>query len=73
MAGPRGLTVNTWRYQMENSAAGTDITESFELADTPLVRRYWRIAGSARGGTNLNGMRATLEKLEAVSETGTGA
>jgi hypothetical protein len=34
------MTVNTWRYQLEPSAAGTDVTESFELADTPLLRGH---------------------------------
>jgi hypothetical protein len=69
VAGPGGATVNTWRYQMEPSAGGTDVTESFELADRPLLRLYWMAAGFARGRTNLNGMRVTLEKLKAVAES----
>ena len=52
--------MNTWRYQLEPGAGGTDVTESFELADRPLLRLYWMVAGSARGRTNLNGMRVTL-------------
>ena len=31
VAGPGGKTVNTWRYQLEPAADGTDVTESFEL------------------------------------------
>jgi hypothetical protein len=69
VAGPRGMTVNTWRYQLEPSAAGTDVTESFELADTPLMRLYWMAAGFARGRTNLDGMRVTLERIKAVTES----
>jgi hypothetical protein len=69
VAGPGGMTVNTWRYQLEPSAAGTDVTESFELANTPVLRLYWMIAGSARGRTNLDGMRVTLERIKAVTES----
>jgi uncharacterized protein YndB with AHSA1/START domain len=69
VSGPGGATVNTWRYQLEPSAGGTDVTESFELADTPLLRLYWMAAGFARGRTNRNGMRVTLEKVKAVTES----
>jgi hypothetical protein len=70
--GPGGKAVNTWRYQFEPSgdgAAGTDVTESFQLADTPILRLYWMIAGKARGRTNVNGMRTTLERIKAVAES----
>jgi uncharacterized protein YndB with AHSA1/START domain len=69
VAGPGGTTVNTWRYQLAPSAGGTDVTESFELADTPLLRLYWMLAGPARRRTNLNGMRVTLERIKAVTES----
>ena len=68
VAGPGGSTINTWRYQLEPGAGGTDVTESFELADKLPVRLYWMVAGRARGRTNLDGMRATLERIKAVSE-----
>ena len=42
-----------------NPARSTDVTESFELADTPLMRLYWMVAGFARGRTTLDGMRVT--------------
>ena len=46
------------------------MTESFELADTLPVRLYWMLAGPARRrGTNLNGMRVTLERIKAVTES----
>jgi hypothetical protein len=68
VGGPRGAILNTWRYQLEPSAGGTDVTESFELPRAPLTRLYWLIAGSARSRTNLDGMRTTLEKIKAVGE-----
>lgn len=67
--GPGGRTVNTWRYEFQSSGDGTDVTESFELADMPLTRLYWKLAGRARGRTNVNGMRTTLERIKAVAET----
>ena len=73
VGGPRGTTVNTWRYQLEPSAGGTDVTESFELPATFLTRVYWTIAGFARGRTNRNGMRVTLERIRAVVETAPAA
>ena len=69
VTGPRGMTLNTWRYQLEPRAAGTDVTESFELADKPVMRLYWMIAGFARGRTNLDGMRVTLERIKAATES----
>jgi Polyketide cyclase / dehydrase and lipid transport len=69
VAGPRATTLNTWRYQLEPSATGTEVTESFELTHTPLLRLYWMIAGAARGRTNLDGMRATLQRIRAVAES----
>jgi hypothetical protein len=67
---PGGKTVNTWRYEFHPAADGTDVTESFELADTRLLRLYWKLAGRARLRTNLNGMRVTLERIKAVAEAG---
>ncbi len=60
--------VNTWRYQLEAVGDGTAVTESFELARSPLLRLYWRVAGRAREKTNLEGMRATLERVKAEVE-----
>jgi uncharacterized protein YndB with AHSA1/START domain len=66
--GPGGKAVNTWRYRFEPSGDGTDVTESFELTDTPALRLYWKLAGRARGRANVNGMRTTLERIKAVAE-----
>jgi uncharacterized protein YndB with AHSA1/START domain len=70
VSGPGGTTANTWRYQLEHVAGGTDVTESFELPATLPNRLYWSVAGRARLRTNLDGMRATLEKIKAVAERG---
>jgi hypothetical protein len=64
-----GRSVNIWRYRFEPSGTGTDVTESFELVDTPLLRLYWALLGWARGRTNRNGMRTTLERIKAVAES----
>jgi hypothetical protein len=63
-----GKTSNTWRYRFQPSGDGVDVTESFELADTAPLRLYWKVLGRARGRTNVNGMRTTLERIRAVVE-----
>ncbi len=60
--------LNTWTYLLTASGDGTDVTESFRLADTPALRLYWKIFGRLRGRTNDKGMRATLEGVKAVVE-----
>jgi len=60
--------LNVWRYRIEPSGDGSDVTESFALANTPLLRLYWALLGWARGRTNRNGMRTTLERIKAEVE-----
>ena len=60
--------INTWRYQLESAGDGTDVTESFQLADSAPIRLYWALLGWARGKTNRNGMRTTLERIRAEVE-----
>jgi len=60
--------LNTWRYQLEPAGDGTDVTESFQLADTAPLRVYWTLLGWARGKTNREGMRTTLERIKAEVE-----
>jgi uncharacterized protein YndB with AHSA1/START domain len=60
--------INVWRYELEEQGDGTDVTESFQLAQTPALRVYWALLGWARGRTNRNGMRTTLEKMKAQVE-----
>ena len=69
-AGPVGFSTPGATSWNPGADGGTDVTESFELPSTPLTRLYWLIAGSARGRTNANGMRVTLEKMKAVVESG---
>jgi Polyketide cyclase / dehydrase and lipid transport len=64
-----GKPLNTWRYHLDPAADGVDVTESFELTSTPLLRLYWALLGWARGRTNVNGMRTTLERIRAVAES----
>jgi uncharacterized protein YndB with AHSA1/START domain len=66
--GPKAL--NTWRYLLEVNGDGTDVTESFELADKPAIRLYWMVLGPLRGKTNARFMRATLEAVKADVEAG---
>jgi len=68
--GPADKPLNVWRYRLEPSGDGTDVTESFELANTGLLRLYWTLLGWARGRTNRNGMRTTLERIRAEVESG---
>ena len=60
--------LNNWRYELTPSGAGTDITESFRLKDALGLKVYWALLGWARGKTNRNGMRATLERMKAELE-----
>jgi len=60
--------LNTWRYVLKPIEGGTAVTESFQLADTPPMRLYWMALGWARGRTNRNGMRTTLERIKAEAE-----
>jgi uncharacterized protein YndB with AHSA1/START domain len=70
--GPDGKAMNTWRYVLEPTADGTDVTESFELTPIWPLRLYWALLGWTRGRTNINGMRTTLERIKAVVEAEPG-
>ncbi len=60
--------VNTWRYELKPAGTGTEVTESFRLANTAATRAYWYLLGSRRGKTNREGMRTTLERIKAQVE-----
>jgi len=60
--------LNVWRYRLEPAGDGTDVTESFELANIVFLRVYWALLGWSRGKTNRNGMRTTLERVKAEVE-----
>jgi hypothetical protein len=67
---PGGTPVNIWRYAFAPSGDGTDVTESFNLANMLPLRLYWMVMGRFRGRTNVKGMRTTLERIKAVAEAG---
>lgn len=58
-----GKALNTWGYRLEVVDGGTDVTESFRLADTLALRVYWMALGWARGKRNHNDMQRTLERM----------
>ena len=66
--GKPGSPLNTWAYRLEPTDTGTDVTESFALADVLPLRIYWALFGWARGRRNRNDMRRTLERMKAVVE-----
>jgi hypothetical protein len=66
--GKPGKALNVWRYRLEPAGDGTDVTESFELADKFGLRLYWVLLGWARGRTNREDMRTTLERIKAEVE-----
>lgn len=68
--GPGDKPLSVWGYEMEPAGGGTDVTETFRLADTGLLRLYWALLGWARGRTNRNDMRTTLERIKAEVEAG---
>lgn len=61
--------LNSWRYEIAPSGGGTEVTESFRLKPTLALRVYWAVLGWARGKTNRNGMRTTLERMKAELES----
>ncbi len=69
VGGSGSKAINTWRYQLERNGEGTDVTESFQLADVLPVRLYWAMLGWARGRTNRTGMETTLARIKAVVES----
>jgi uncharacterized protein YndB with AHSA1/START domain len=66
--GPSDKPLSIWGYHLEPNGEGTDVTESFDLTPTALLRFYWTVLGWARGRTNRNDMRTTLERVKAEVE-----
>ncbi|HEX9178336.1 SRPBCC family protein [Mycobacterium sp.] len=67
LAGDRAL--NHWHYRLTPSGDGTDVTESFRLADAAALRMYAALLGPLRRRRNVRDMRKTLERIKAVVET----
>ena len=68
--GKPGRPMNVWAYHLEPAGDGTEVTESFTLTPNLGLRIYWALLGWARGRTNREGMRTTLERIKAEVETG---
>lgn len=68
VGGLGGKPLNVWSYRLEPSDEGTDVTESFALAQAAPLRLYWALLGWARGKTNREGMRTTLERIRTEVE-----
>jgi hypothetical protein len=65
---PSGKPAVRWSYHFEPSGDGTDVTESFEVLDYPGSRLYSILADRPRTRTNVNNMKATLERIKQVAE-----
>ena len=66
--GNKDVPLNVWSYELVPSGDGTDVTESFALANQFALRLYWAVLGWARGKRNRNDMRRTLERVKAEVE-----
>jgi hypothetical protein len=65
----RDKPVNTWRYEFRPAAGGgTDVTESFHLADNILTKIWRPLGGFLRENRNKRDMLRTLERVKAVGE-----
>jgi uncharacterized protein YndB with AHSA1/START domain len=64
----RDKPVNTWRYAFKAVDGGTDVTESFQLADNVLTKIWRPLGGFLRENRNRRDMLRTLERVKAVAE-----
>jgi uncharacterized protein YndB with AHSA1/START domain len=61
--------VNTWRYEFApTDGGGTDVTESFRLADNILTKLWRPLGGFLRENRNKRDMLRTLERVKAAAE-----
>lgn len=61
--------VNNWHYRLAPSGGGTDVTESFRLAESPLSTvYYWMFGGWLRKRRNIRDMTKTLNRIKDVVE-----
>jgi hypothetical protein len=62
--------MNTWRYEFTAApGGGTDVTESFRLADNALSKIWKPLGGFLRQNRNERDMLRTLERVKAAAET----
>lgn len=59
---------NNWHYRFTPVESGTEVTESFRLNDSPLLRLYGIFGGFLRRRRNIRDMRTTLERIKAEVE-----
>lgn len=60
--------VNNWHYRLTPAGDGTDVTESFRMADSPLTTLYFLLGGFLRQRRNVRDMTRTLQRIKAVAE-----
>lgn len=60
--------VNNWHYRLTPAGDHTDVTESFRLEDSPLLRLFAVVGGQLRRRRNIRDMRKTLERIKSVVE-----
>ena len=64
-----GKALNTWRYDFApGTDGGTEVTESFRLADSVLVKIWRPLGGFLREKRNRRDMLRTLERVKAAAE-----
>lgn len=64
--GPKHMVLNTWRHDIEPTATGSWVSESFQLSGMPATRIYWFLLGRWRGRTNRRGMTQTLTRAKEI-------
>jgi hypothetical protein len=61
--------VNNWHYRLAPSGDGTDVTESFRMASSPMTDLYyWLFGGWLRQRRNVRDMTKTLHRIKDVAE-----
>ncbi|WP_197377352.1 SRPBCC family protein [Mycolicibacterium baixiangningiae] len=60
--------VNNWHYRFTPVDGGTEVTESFRLDDSALMRLFAVVGGQLRRRRNNRDMRKTLERIRAAVE-----
>ena len=66
LAGDRAI--NNWHYRLVPAGDGTDVTESFRMAESPLTKVYLVFGGFLRRRRNIRDMTKTLHRIKDVVE-----
>ncbi|GFG48731.1 cyclase [Mycolicibacterium agri] len=64
--------VNNWHYAFTPVEGGTEVTESFRMADSVFTKAFSVLGGQLRTRRNIRDMRKTLERIKAVVEAPSG-